>query len=137
MNRRAFLTTAAAAALAPALAQAAQIAYTEGALQRVLASGSPVVLDYYADWCPTCHAQRRVISQLMSENADYKDKVTYIEVDWDTYKSAPITTDFKVPRRSTLIAVGTDGNELARVVAQTGYDEIKALFDAALSSATS
>lgn len=137
MNRRSFLLTASAAALIPALGQAATIAYTPGALDRVLATGSPVVLDFYADWCGTCQAQRRVIAKLMGENAAYKDRVTYIEIDWDEYKNKPIRAQFEVPRRSTLIAIAPDGTELGRLVAQTGYNDIKGLFDAALGSATS
>jgi len=137
MNRRLFLATASAAALTATLGQAATIAYTPGALNRALDRGTPVVLDYFAPWCGTCLAQRRVIAKLMQENPDYKNKVTYIEVDWDTYKREPITQDFGVPRRSTLIAVGPDRREIGRLVAQTGYDEIKALLDAALATATS
>ncbi|MAM63301.1 thioredoxin family protein [Maritimibacter sp. UBA3975] len=136
MNRRAFLATASAAALIPALAQAATIAYTPGAVDRALAAGQPVVLDYFAPWCGTCQAQRRVIARLMDENPAYKDKVTYIEVDWDTYKRDAITTSRQVPRRSTLIALGPDGSELARIVAGTSYEDIKSLFDAALATAS-
>ena len=136
MNRRTFLATVSAAALIPALGQAATIAYTPGALNRALDAGTPVVLDYFAPWCGTCQAQRRVIARLFEENPAYKDKITYIEVDWDTYKREPITTDYGVPRRSTLIAVGRDKREIGRLVAQTGYEEIKALFDAALADAT-
>ena len=134
MNRRFFLAGVSAAALIPAVGQAATIAYTPGALNRALDAGTPVVLDYFAPWCGTCQAQRRVIAKLFSENPAYAERLTYIEVDWDTYKREPITQDYGVPRRSTLIAIGPDRREITRIVAQTGYDEIKALFDAALAS---
>ncbi|MEC7762663.1 MAG: thioredoxin family protein [Pseudomonadota bacterium] len=136
MNRRAFLATASAAALIPALGQAATIAYTPGAIDRALASGTPVVLDYFAPWCGTCQAQRRVISRLFDETPAYKEQITYIEVDWDTYKRDDVTTSRQIPRRSTLVAIAPDGTEIARIVAGTGYDEIKALFDSALGTAT-
>jgi thiol-disulfide isomerase/thioredoxin len=136
MNRRAFLATVSAAALIPALGQAATIAYTPGALERALERGTPVVLDYFAPWCSTCQAQRRVIARLFDENPAYTDKITYIEVDWDTYKRDEITTARQIPRRSTLVAIAPDGTELDRIVAGTGYEAIKALFDRALASAT-
>lgn len=135
MNRRSFLATVSAAALIPTLGQSATIAYTPGAVNRALDAGTPVVLDYFAPWCGTCQAQRRVISRLFDENPAYKEKITYIEVDWDTYKRDDITTSFKVPRRSTLIAIGPDRKEIARIVAGTAYEDIKALFDAALATA--
>lgn len=139
MNRRSFLLTASAAALTPvlvpSLAHAKAIAYTPGALDRALDAGKPVVLDYYATWCGTCQAQRRVISKLFDENPAYLENLTFIEVDWDTYKRDKITTDLQIPRRSTLVAIAPDRRELGRIVAGTGYDDIKALFDAALASA--
>lgn len=135
MNRRTFLATVSAAALIPALAQAETIDYTPGALNAALDAGKPVVLDYFAPWCGTCQAQKRVVQQLFDENPAYAEQITYIIVDWDTYRREPIAQDLKIPRRSTLVAIGPDRREISRVIAQTGYNEIKALFDAALASA--
>lgn len=135
MNRRSFLASAAALALLPTAGRAVQATYEPGLLNKVLDSGSPVVLDFFAPWCGTCQAQKRVIAQLFAENPVYMEMITYLLVDWDTYKRAPITQELQIPRRSTLVAIGPDKREVARVVAQTGKAEIKALFDAALATA--
>ncbi len=135
MNRRDFLLLTAAVTLAaPAPARAAGgIPYTPGAVDRALAEGKTVFLDFTASWCGTCRAQARVIAALRAENPAY-DAITFIDVDWDSYARAEITRRLNVPRRSTLIALKGD-RELGRIVAGTGRAEIKALLDAALAAA--
>ncbi|MBV7410911.1 thioredoxin family protein [Maritimibacter sp. DP1N21-5] len=137
MNRRIFLTTVGAAILAPLAVTAARMDYAPGTLEQALDAGQPVVLDFFAPWCGTCQSQKRTIAKLMEANPAYVEKIAYIIVDWDTYKKQPIATDLKIPRRSTLVAISPDRRELGRIVAGTGEAEIKALFDAALGSATS
>ncbi len=134
MNRRSFLATTAAALVLAPMARAA-IEYTEGAVDAALAEGKTVFLDYKASWCTTCAAQERVINALRSENPAYDAQITFINVDWDAYRSAPITTRYGVPRRSTLIVLKGD-QELGRIVAGTSRDQIKALMDTALQAAT-
>lgn len=134
MDRRTFIASAGAATLLPALAGAETLEYTPGLLNKVLDAGKPVVLDYFAPWCGTCQTQKRVIKTLMQENPAYGTDITYIIVDWDTYKKQAIVQELQIPRRSTLVAIGPDKREVARVVAQTGKAEIRALFDAALAT---
>lgn len=137
MDRRFFLATAGAALIAPAALQAARLDYAPGVMEQALDAGQPVILDFFAPWCGTCQSQKRTIEKLTQANPAYLDKIAYILVDWDTYKKQPITTDLKIPRRSTLVAISPDRREIGRIVAGTGEAEIKALFDAALGSATS
>ena len=136
MHRRTFLTATSAAALMPLAARAYEgTAYAPGVLKQALMQGETVLLDYYATWCTTCAAQHRVIDALIAEHPAYQSKIAWIVVDWDTYKSADITRRYKVPRRSTLIALKGD-KELGRIVAGTSKAEIKALLDRALAAAT-
>ena len=51
-------------ATAPTLA--AEAPYAAGTLDRLLASGEPVVVDFHADWCPTCRAQAPIIKALLA-----------------------------------------------------------------------
>ena len=134
MNRRQFLATS-AAALTLAPAALAVTAYTPGLVDAELAAGKTVFLDFKASWCTTCAAQERVINALKAENPGYEAAITFIDVDWDTYKSAEITKRLNIPRRSTLVVLRGD-QELGRIVAGTGRDEIKALMDVALTAAT-
>ena len=71
---------------------------------------------------------------LREENPAYDANVTFIKVDWDTYKDAAITVMNNIPRRSTLIVLKGE-DELGRVVAGTSRSVIKELMDVALGAA--
>lgn len=106
--------------------------YREGLVQSLLAEGKTVLLDYFAPWCSTCRAQERVMLDLIEENSDYARKITFVVIDWDTYKRHSVTTSRGIPRRSTLV-LQRGNQELGRVVAQTKRRTIKALLDKGLS----
>jgi len=136
MDRRLFLTTLSATALLPLAGRAAPLDYMPGMINERLDAGETVFLDYKASWCGTCMAQERVLNRLKEANPAYEANITFINIDWDTYKRTEVVSSMNVPRRSTLIAIGPDRREIGRIVAQTGESEIKALMDAALAVAT-
>ena len=141
MNRRDFLSAAAAVSLAMPLlrakpAQAANsIDYTEGLEKTLLAEGKTVFLDFSATWCGTCKAQERVIDALRAENPAYDAGISFVRVDWDDFGDGTLSKSLNIPRRSVLVVLRGE-KELGRVVAQTGRDEIKALLDLALTPAS-
>ncbi len=135
MKRRDFLILSAAATLMPVLAHAKPVNYTPGLVDKELAAGKTVFLDFKADWCSTCAAQERTIAKLMGENPAYAEKVSFINVDWDQFRSADLTKRLKIPRRSTLVVLKGDA-ELGRIVAGVSRKDIKALMDTALAAAT-
>ncbi|MBI1417088.1 MAG: thioredoxin [Limimaricola sp.] len=135
MQRRTFLTLAAGAALAPAVLHADPIPYTPGLVYKELAAGKTVFVDFYATWCTTCRAQHRVMDRLKAENPAYEQQITFVQVDWDTYKDDKLRHDLQIPRRSTLVVL-KGSMELGRIVAGTDEAQIKALFDTALAAAT-
>jgi thiol-disulfide isomerase/thioredoxin len=94
-----------------------------------------VFLDFTATWCSTCAAQARVIEALKAETPAYEQAISFIDVDWDTYRNADLTRSLEIPRRSTLVVLKGDA-ELGRLVAETGASRIKALMDTALAAAT-
>ena len=136
MNRRSFVITGLTALVTPSLALAAPAAYTDGLAKTHLAKGEVVFLDFKADWCSTCKAQERVIKALKAANPEYEAKVTFIDVDWDAYGKGALVKELNIPRRSTLVVLKGE-EELGRIVAGTGKDEIKALMDVALAAAAS
>jgi thiol-disulfide isomerase/thioredoxin len=139
MKRRTFLATAAGAASASALplaAKAGMVAYTPGMINERLAAGETLFIDFFASWCGTCQAQRRVLEALWAETPAYAEQITFIEVDWDTYGRSELSMSMNIPRRSTLVAIRPDGTEIGRLVAQTGRDDIKGLIDQAYAVAT-
>ena len=138
MNRRAFLTGAAGFALTASLVPAAALAsgmaaYEPGLIDKHLAAGKTVLVDYSASWCSTCARQERVISALRQANPDYDQNMVFVRVDWDEFRQHEVTTSRKIPRRSTLLVLKGD-QELGRIVAGTGEAEIKALLDKGLQA---
>ena len=56
-----------AAAFAAACGWAAEVPFSQGAFDAALAQGRPVIVDFAADWCPTCKAQKPVVQSLLGE----------------------------------------------------------------------
>ena len=131
MYRRTLLAFAAAVALAPAAAFADFVDYTPGVIDTALSEGKTVFVDYSADWCGTCKRQERVINALRAEDPAYDTAMTFVRVDWDTYKSHEVTVFRDIPRRSTLLVLRGD-DELGRLVAGTSEAQIKELMDKGL-----
>jgi thiol-disulfide isomerase/thioredoxin len=134
MKRRTFLGAALAVAALPMAASATEVlTYVPGLVDERLANGEVVFVDFYADWCSTCRAQHRVIESLKATNPDYAAKITFIQVDWDTYSEEALTTRLEIPRRSTLVVLKGD-QELGRIVAATGQGDIEKLMMTALDA---
>ena len=135
MIRRDFLLLSAAAMVAsPAIAGTAD--YKPGLVDRELAAGKTLFLDFKTSWCSTCAAQERVINALRSANPDYDRNILFVDIDWDLYQTDPLTRSLAIPRRSTLVVLKGD-RELGRIVAGTSQSVIQELMDVALSVATS
>ena len=100
-------------------------AATFAALQ---AANKPVLIDVYADWCPTCKQQAPIIAELMA-SPEFKD-YTVLKVNFDTQKDVRRT--LRVAEQSTLI-VYRGKREVARSIGDTGKDSIAATLRKALS----
>lgn len=132
MHRRTFIAASLAAAALPGIARASFVTYQTGVIEAALGRGETVLVDYSATWCGTCRRQERVIDELRAENLGYDAAMTFVRVDWDDFKSAPVTTSRGIPRRSTLLVLRGD-QELGRIVAGTSKEQIKALLDLGLA----
>lgn len=97
-------------------------------------AGEVVLLDFWTNWCPTCAAQDRVITELRQENPDYNAGITFITVDWDQYSDGDLARSLAIPRHSTLVAL-SGRTEIGRIVAGTSRADIQGLLDVALSAA--
>jgi thioredoxin 1 len=115
-----------AAPFAPSWANAA-IPFSAGAFKAAQASGSPILVEIHADWCPTCKAQNPILDRLTS-NAKFKD-LKIFRVDFDAMK--PVVKQFGAQMQSTLIVFkGTA--EQGRSVGDTKEASIEALLDKSL-----
>lgn len=132
MKRRTFLMSTLALGAFPGISQASGfVSYVPGMIDTALAEGKTVFVDYSATWCSTCKRQERVINALRSANPSYDAAMTFVKVDWDTYKGDEVTVSRGIPRRSTLLVLRGDA-ELGRIVAGTSESQIKELLDKGL-----
>jgi len=90
-------------------------------------SGSPMLVEIYADWCSTCRAQDRVVSTLLQEPRFRGLKV--LRVDFDSQKD--VVRQFGARDRSTLI-VYKKGKEVGRSLGETDRQAIADLLAKAL-----
>jgi thioredoxin len=91
-------------------------------------AGKPILVAIHASWCPTCKAQKPILSALLAE-PKFK-YVDYFVVNFDAQKSA--VRYFRARMQSTLIAF--DGAaETGRSVGDTDRASIAALLDTTLT----
>ena len=129
LSRRSLVFAAIAANTAPiALALAAETrTFDSGSFAAAQKAGKPILLAIHASWCPTCKAQKPILSELMAQ-PKFKDLV-YFVVDFDSQKDAVKLFDARV--QSTLIAFkGT--TETGRSVGDTERSSIAALLNKTL-----
>ena len=90
-------------------------------------AGGPIFVAVHASWCPTCKAQKPILSELM---ADPKFKnLVYFVVDFDSQKE--VVAYFNVRMQSTLIAF-KGATETGRSVGDTERASIAALLNKTL-----
>jgi len=71
------------------------------------------------------------VRALIDGNSAYQVE-TVMKVDWDKFSGAPIVGELGVRSRSTLVMFSA-GEEVGRVIGQTGATAIEPMFKAALS----
>ena len=127
-SRRSFLALMSVVAAAFALpARAFEFQpYHSDAVEKAIASGKPVVVHVYADWCVQCHAQAAILDSLKADPA--YDGVTFFKVNFDKQKD--VVAKLKCPR-STLIAY-KGGHEVARMSWDTSRDSVVKILKAAM-----
>ena len=114
--------------ISPLLASAAEILpYTSSAFAAAQKAGTPILVEITASWCPTCKAQKPILSKLESDPR-FKDLKVF-DVDFDSQKD--LVRSFKATMQSTLIAFKGD-HETARSVGDTNQDSIEALLQKAI-----
>ena len=116
---RVFLALALGIAL-PSLAKAPE-PFLNASLEEAQKNNRYVLIHFYADWCPSCQAQKKILNKVMVTDDDLR-KVTFLVVPYDEDLST--RKFFAVDRQSTLIVL-KGKRELAREAGTT--DKIKLL----------
>ncbi len=104
--------------------------FTQERFNELREAGAVVLVDIFADWCPTCAKQQKLIQQYRDENPDNEFHI--LEVDFDDNKQA--VRELRAPRQSTVLLF--KGNEQYWYsVAETRYEvferELNKAFNAA------
>lgn len=131
-SRRSFGVAVAVAALTLAGSLSVAFAgtavpYSAEAFKAAQASGSPILVEIHADWCPTCKAQGPILDKLTSD-PKFKD-LKIFRVDFDAMK--PVVKEFGAQAQSTLI-VFKGSAEQGRSVGDTKQASIATLLDKSL-----
>ena len=127
MKITASLISVVAAFLLAASALAGELPYDRAAFDKAMAEGRPVIVDFFADWCPTCKAQKPHVQSLIG---DPKMKhVTLFVADYDREKD--LKRALRVTQQATFV-VFKGGKEVGRSTGQTKKEDLAALFAKAL-----
>ena len=122
MILRTIFTVLALLVLTP-LAMGGEVApWDETRFAAMQAEGRPILIHVTAPWCPTCRAQRPIVSELASA-PEYAD-LTVFDIDFDSQKD--LLRRFNVRQQSTLIAF-RGAEERGRAVGITDRAAIAAL----------
>jgi len=129
-NRRLFigaLAVGAALTLSPLAFAMSAKDYSQKAFEAAQAAGKPILLHITAPWCPTCRAQKPILSKLEGA-AKFKNVVTF-DIDFDTSKA--LLRKLHVAQQSTLI-VYKGKQEVGRSTGDTNAASIETLLSKAI-----
>ncbi|MBE7417642.1 MAG: thioredoxin family protein [Ideonella sp.] len=101
--------------------------YTQPTFDQAVAAGGPVIVQFHADWCPTCKQQEPIVKAVLAE-PKMKD-VQFLVANYDTEKA--LKKALRVSTQSTFV-VFKGGKEVARSTGQTTRAAIEGTFDKAL-----
>ena len=129
LSRRAALLAATAANLVfvtPAFTTETK-SFTRDDFAAAQKAGKPIFVAIHATWCPTCKAQKPILSELMAEPKF--NNLVYFVVDFDSQKGA--VNFFGAQMQSTLIAFKGE-YETGRSVGDTDPSSIAGLLNKTL-----
>ncbi|MBY6210619.1 thioredoxin family protein [Microbulbifer agarilyticus] len=104
--------------------------FTEERFNELRAAGEVVLVDVFADWCPTCAKQQKVLQEYRENNPDKKFHVLIVDFDADK----EWVRHFRAPRQSTLVLFAGD-KQTWFSVAETRMDVIADKIDQAVAQA--
>jgi thioredoxin 1 len=94
--------------------------------QEVLKSDTPVLVDFWAEWCAPCRMIAPIVDDLANE---YQGRVKIAKVDVD--KCANVSTQYAVTSIPTLILFKS-GQPVEKIVGAVSKNKLKGLVDGSL-----
>ena len=102
------------------------LAITNENYEALMASGQPIVIDFWAEWCGPCRMVGPIIDELAAE---YEGKVVIGKCDVDSCDD--IVAQYKVRNIPTVVFI-KGGEVVDKVVGATSKDTLKAKVEALL-----
>ena len=100
--------------------------FTQARFETLQAEDALILLDVWAEWCPTCARQEKILARYMEERP--RSALEILVIDFDEQKKW--VRHFRAPRQSTFLLYRGD-EQLWFSVAETDPDEIFSRLDAA------
>jgi thiol-disulfide isomerase/thioredoxin len=101
--------------------------YNEAAFMMAQGKDKTIVVDVYADWCPTCRAQAPILEELRQERQS--GDVLFVKVNFDEQKA--FLRAHRIPRQSTVLVFRGE-TEVARSIAETNRTRLRGIVLGAL-----
>ncbi|WP_406827746.1 thioredoxin family protein [Microbulbifer sp. ARAS458-1] len=104
--------------------------FDEARFKALKAAGEVVLVDVFAEWCPTCAKQQEVLEQYRAQNPDKQFHVLVVDFDQDK----EWVRHFRAPRQSTLVLFAGE-EQTWFSVAETRPEVIARELDKAIAAA--
>ncbi|WP_043316275.1 thioredoxin family protein [Microbulbifer sp. HZ11] len=104
--------------------------FSEQRFNQLKAAGEVVLVDVFAEWCPTCAKQQEVLKQYRAQNPDKQFHVLVVDFDQDK----EWVRHFRAPRQSTLVLFAGE-EQTWFSVAETRPEVIARELDKAIAAA--
>ncbi|MEL7211136.1 MAG: thioredoxin family protein [Pseudomonadota bacterium] len=104
------------------------IEYIPGLKKERFDNGETLLVKFQTEWSPTSARQEEILNEIMSEDPNYAQKLTFVTVDYDTYGKSRMAERLRVTRHGTLLIM-RGGEVVERLEASIDKRELKALLD--------
>ncbi|MFT6745991.1 MAG: thioredoxin 1 [Glaciecola sp.] len=102
------------------------IEFNQGTLDEAIASGKPVLVDFWAEWCGPCRMVGPIVSELSTE---YEGKVVVGKVDVDSNKE--VSAKYGIRNIPTILFF-KDGKMVDKIVGAAAKSAFSEKLDALL-----